>query len=148
MAAERPFISFLSVFGLDGAAATCRGVMLSICPDAQIVDIAHTVRKYAIGEASFILSAALPYMPLGVHLALVDPGVGTSRRPIGIKAARGDVLIGPDNGLLLEAARALGGATQARGVQNRDLWLRLASSTFHGHDIFSPVAARLAAGSA
>lgn len=147
MATPRPFISFLSDFGLDGAAAICRGVILSICPDAQIVDIAHTVRKFAIGEASFILSAALPFMPRGVHLGVVDPGVGTRRRPIAIRTARGDVLIGPDNGLFLEPAEALGGAVEARELQNPDLWLADASSTFHGRDIFAPVTAHLAAGS-
>jgi S-adenosylmethionine hydrolase len=148
MPTQRPVISFLSDFGLDGAAATCRGVMLSICPDAQIVDIAHTVRKYAIGEASFILAFALPYMPSGVHLAVVDPGVGTIRRPIAIRTARGDVLIGPDNGLLIESAEALGGAVEARELQNRDLWLPETSNTFHGRDIFSPVTAHLASGAA
>jgi S-adenosylmethionine hydrolase len=148
MAERRPFISFLSDFGLDGAAATCRGVMLSICPEAQIVDIAHTVRKFAIDDGSFILAAALPYMPVGVHVAVVDPGVGTRRRPIAIKTTRGDVLIGPDNGLLQEPAQALGGAVEARELQNRDFWLPQASNTFHGRDIFSPVGAHLALDSA
>lgn len=145
---ERPIITFLTDFGLDGAAATCRGVMLSICRDAQIVDISHTVRKYAIRDGAFILRAALPFMPVGVHVAVVDPGVGTSRRPIGIRAARGDVLIGPDNGLLIAAADALEGPTEARDLANRALWLPLTTATFHGRDIFAPVAAHLAAGDA
>ncbi len=92
---ERPIIGFLTDFGLDGAAATCRGVMLSICRDAQIVDIAHTVRKYAIGDGAFILRSALPFMPVGVHVGVVDPGVGTDRRPIGIRAVRLYILVGP-----------------------------------------------------
>ena len=145
---ERPVIGFLTDFGLDGAAATCRGVMLGISRNAQIVDISHTVRKYAIRDGAFILRAALPFMPVGVHLGVVDPGVGTERRPIAIRTARGDALIGPDNGLLLPAAEALGGPAAARELTNRDLWLPVATSTFHGRDLFAPVAAHLAAGDA
>jgi len=145
---EPPIITFLTDFGLDGAAATCRGVMLSICRNAQIVDISHTVRKYAIRDGAFILRAALPFMPVGIHVAVVDPGVGTSRRPIAIRCARGDILIGPDNGLLPAAADALGGATAARELADRALWLPNTTATFHGRDIFAPVAAHLAAGDA
>lgn len=145
---ERPIITFLTDFGLDGAAAACRGVMLSICRDAQIVDVSHTVRKYAIRDGAFILRAALPFMPIGVHVAVVDPGVGTSRRPIGIRTERGDVLIGPDNGLLIAAADALGGPSEARELTNHALWLAATTATFHGRDIFAPVAAHLAAGDA
>jgi S-adenosylmethionine hydrolase len=143
-----PVIGFLSDFGLDGAAATCRGVMLSICPRAQIVDISHTVAKYAVRDGAFILRATLPYLPVGTHVGVVDPGVGTERRPIAIRVERGDVLIGPDNGLLMPATDALGGATDARELVSRDLWLPRISSTFHGRDVFSPVAAHLAAGDA
>ena len=145
---EPPIITFLTDFGLDGAAATCRGVMLSICRNARIVDICHTVRKYAIRDGAFILRAALPFMPVGIHVAVVDPGVGTSRRPIAIGCGRGDILIGPDNGLLLAAADALGGATAARELADRALWLPNTTATFHGRDIFAPVAAHLAAGDA
>jgi S-adenosylmethionine hydrolase len=141
---ERPVIGFLTDFGLDGAAATCRAVMLSICRDAHIVDIGHTVRKYAIRDGGFLLRFALPYFPVGVHVAVVDPGVGTSRRPIAIRTGRGDVLIGPDNGLLLPPAEALGGIDEAREITNRELWLPVTSSTFHGRDIFAPVAGHLA----
>lgn len=145
----RPVISFLSDFGLDGAAAICRGVMLSISPDLQIIDIAHSIRKFAVGDGAFILSTALPFMPTGVHLAVVDPGVGTQRRPVALRAARGDTLVGPDNGLLMLGAEALGGITDARELDNPALWLgATTSTTFHGRDIFAPVAARLAAGSA
>ena len=145
---ERPIIGFLTDFGLDGAAATCRGVMLSICRDAQIVDVSHTVRKYAIRDGAFILRSALPFLPVGVHVGVVDPGVGTDRRPIGIRAGRGDILIGPDNGLLPPAADALGGVAEARELSNRELWLAATTATFHGRDVFAPVAAHLAAGDA
>jgi len=143
-----PVIGFLTDFGLDAAAATCRAVMLSICPDAQIVDIAHTIRKYAVADGAFLLRFALPYFPRGVHVGVVDPGVGTARRPVAIRTARGDVLIGPDNGLLLPAADALGGPQEARVLTNRDLWLPVTSNTFHGRDVFAPVAGHLSAGSA
>ena len=143
---ERPVIGFLTDFGLDGAAAICRGVMLSIARDAQIVDISHSVAKYAIRDGAYLLASAVPWLPVGVHMAVVDPGVGTARRPIAVLTARGDVLVGPDNGLLLSAARRLGGVTAARTIENRAWLLPVTSSTFHGRDIFAPVAAHLAMG--
>lgn len=142
----RPFISFLTDFGADGAAAICRGVMLSIAPDAQIVDISHSVRKFAIREGAYLLWTALPWMPVGVHVAVVDPGVGTDRRPIGIRVGRGDVLIGPDNGLLTAATDRLGGIDEVRVLANPGWLLPHQSATFHGRDIFAPVAAHLAMG--
>ena len=148
MTDARPVIGFLTDFGLDGAAATCRAVMLSICRDAQIIDIAHTIRKYAIRDGAFLMRFALPYAPVGVHCGVVDPGVGTQRRPIGIRTGRGDVLIGPDNGLLPPVADALGGAVEARELTNRSLWLPTTTTTFHGRDLFAPVTAHLANGDA
>jgi S-adenosyl-L-methionine hydrolase (adenosine-forming) len=146
---ERPVIGFLTDFGLDGAAATCRGVMLGICRDAQIVDISHTVRKYAVRDGAYLLRASLPYLPVGVHVAVIDPQVGTTRRPIALLTGRGDLLVGPDNGLLVPPAQALGGLEAARELTNRELWRPGGtSSTFHGRDIFAPVAAHLAAGTA
>ncbi len=144
-APNRPTITFLTDFGLDGAAAVCRGVMLTICPDAVVIDIAHSIRKYAVHDAAWILRAALPFMPVGVHVAVVDPGVGTSRRGLAIQAERGDMLIGPDNGLLVAAAEALGGVHAARALENRAWFLPEVSATFHGRDMFAPVAAHLAA---
>ena len=146
MARERPVIGFLTDFGSDSAAAICRGVMLSIVRDAQIVDIDHGVRKFAIGDGAFLLWAALPWLPVGVHLAVVDPGVGTERRPVGLRVGRGDVLVGPDNGLLRPAAQRLGGIVESRLLENPDLALPARSSTFHGRDLFAPMTAHLAAG--
>lgn len=157
---ERPIISFLSDFGArDPSPAICRGVMLDIARDAQIIDITHEVRKWAVRHGAFLLSIALPYLPLGVHLAVVDPGVGTARRPIAIRVGRGDILVGPDNGLLVPAAERLGGIADARALAERSLWsgaphataasaspARPTSATFHGRDIFAPVAAHLATG--
>jgi len=143
----RPFISFLTDFGPDGPAAVCRGVMLGIAPDARLVDIAHGIRKYAIRDGAVLLASALPYFPIGVHVGVVDPGVGTERRPIAIRTGRGDFLVGPDNGLFMPATERLGGIVEARVLENRELWLpSWTSSTFHGRDIFSPVAAHLAMG--
>jgi len=144
----RPFISFLTDFGPDGAAAVCRGVMLSIAPDAQIVDISHSVQKYRIRDGAFLLWMALRWMPVGIHVAVVDPGVGSDRRPIAIRVHRGDILVGPDNGLLTPAAEALGGIVDVRQLANPDWLLPATSATFHGRDVFAPVAGHLARGDA
>ncbi len=141
----RPVISFLTDFG-PAAPAVCRGVMFRICPDANIIDINHQVPRYSIRDGAASLVFALPHMPIGIHVAVVDPGVGTERLAVGLRTARGDVLIGPDNGLLIGAAEALGGIDEARAITNRDLMLPVISSSFHGRDIFAPVAAHLAAG--
>ncbi len=142
----RPFISFLTDFG-DTAPATCRGVIWSILPDATINDLTHGSRNFGIRDGAFLLWSSLPYQPVGVHLAVVDPGVGTERRGIALEVARGDQLVGPDNGLLMPAADRLGGIVAAHSLENRALWRDPdASSTFHGRDIFAPVAAHLAAG--
>jgi S-adenosylmethionine hydrolase len=143
--AMRPVITFLTDFG-PSAPAVCRGVMFGICPDANIIDINHQVPRYSIRDGAGSLVFALPHMPVGTHVAVVDPGVGTERRPVALKVARGDVLIGPDNGLLMGAADALGGVVEARAIEERDLWLPVVSSSFHGRDIFAPVAGHLAAG--
>lgn len=141
-----PLISFLSDFGTGSTPAVCRGVMWSIAPDARLLDLTHDVRQFAVHDGAFLLSRAVGYLPFGVHVAVVDPGVGTARRPVVVRAGRGDLLVGPDNGLLLPAARELGGATDAWEITNRDLCLPTVSSTFHGRDLFSPVAAHLAGG--
>jgi S-adenosyl-L-methionine hydrolase (adenosine-forming) len=145
MTTARPVITFLTDFG-PSAPAVCRGVMFGILPDANIIDVSHQVPRYSIREGAGTLVFALPYMPVGVHVAVVDPGVGTERLPIAIKTGRGDVMIGPDNGLLVPAAERLGGIVEVRAIENRDLMLASISSSFHGRDIFSPVAAHVAAG--
>ena len=141
-----PYITFLTDFG-DTAPATCRGVIWSILPEARINDLTHGSRQFGIRDGAFLLWSSLPYQPVGVHLAVVDPGVGTERRPIALRTARGDHLVGPDNGLLLPAAERLGGVTAAHVLDNRALWrAEDVSATFHGRDIFAPVAAHLASG--
>jgi S-adenosylmethionine hydrolase len=141
----RPVITFLTDFG-PSAPAVCRGVMFAICPDANVIDINHQVPRYSIRDGASSLLFALKYMPIGIHVAVVDPGVGTERLPVGLKVARGDVLIGPDNGLLIGAAESLGGIVEARVLENRDLMLPEISASFHGRDIFAPMAAHLANG--
>jgi len=141
----RPVITFLSDFG-PAAPAVCRAVMFRIAPDANIIDINHQVPRYSIRDGAASLVFALPHMPVGVHVAVVDPGVGTDRLPIGIRVRRGDVLIGPDNGLLVGAAERLGGIAEVRVLENRDLMLPVVTSSFHGRDLFSPIAAHIAMG--
>jgi S-adenosylmethionine hydrolase len=143
----RPVITFLSDFG-PAAPAVCRGVMFGIAPDANISDINHQVPRFSIRDGAASLVFALPHMPIGVHVAVVDPGVGTDRLPIAIRCGRGDVLIGPDNGLLVAAAERLGGIRDVRVLENRELMLPVVSASFHGRDIFAPIAAHLAVGSA
>ena len=143
----RPFISFMTDFGVGASApAVCRGVMLGIAPEARLVDITHAIRQFAVRDGAFLLARSVPYFPVGVHVAVVDPGVGTARRPVALRTGRGDMLVGPDNGLLLLAAEKLGGVVEARELANPALWLPAVSHTFHGRDIFSPVAAHLASG--
>jgi S-adenosylmethionine hydrolase len=142
-----PLISFLSDFGLrDPSAAIMHGVVLDIVPDARIVDISHEVRKFAIRDGALLLWCALPYLPVGFHVAVVDPGVGTARLPIAIATARGDVLVGPDNGLLVGAAARLGGIRAVHVLENEAYRLPVVSTSFHGRDIFAPAAAHLARG--
>lgn len=144
---QRPFVSLLTDFGArDASAAICRGVILGICPDAEILDITHEVRKFSIRDGALALWCALPYLPVGVHVGVVDPGVGTARRPVAIRVARGDVLIGPDNGLLVAAADRLGGLVAVRELADPAHRLAVVTSSFHGRDIFAPAAAHLATG--
>jgi S-adenosylmethionine hydrolase len=142
-----PFISFLTDFGSAATApAVCRGVILDLVPDARVLDLTHDVRPFAVRDGAFLLWSAVPYLPVGTHLVVVDPGVGTERRGVALQAARGDIFVGPDNGVLRPAADQLGGIVAARALTNPRLWRDEVSSTFHGRDVFAPVAARLASG--
>jgi hypothetical protein len=140
-------VSLLTDFGArDPSAAICKGVILAIAPDAVVVDITHEIAKYQIRDGALVLWAALPYFPIGAHVAVVDPGVGTERLPIAVETRRGDVLIGPDNGLLIPAAERLGGIAAAHVLDNPEYRLPVVSSVFHGRDLFSPAAAHVALG--
>ncbi len=144
---SRPFVSLTTDWGArDPSAAICRGVVLSIAPEALIVDITHEVDKYNIRHGALMLWCALPFLPIGAHVCVVDPGVGTARRPIAIETARGDHLIGPDNGVLLPGAERLGGIVRVHQIENAQYRLPVVTSTFHGRDLFTPAAAHLALG--
>ena len=140
-------VCFLSDFGLaDDFVGTCKGVMLGVTPGLTIVDLTHDVPGFAVEVGAEILEHATRYMPAdAVYLAVVDPGVGTERRPLALRAERGALLVGPDNGLLVPAADALGGIADAVVLDNPDYHVHPVSSTFHGRDVFSPAAAHLAA---
>jgi S-adenosylmethionine hydrolase len=141
------FITFLSDYGLeDEFVGVCRGVIKRFAPDVQILDIAHGIPPQDVSAGATVLAQAVRYMPPAVHLAIVDPGVGTPRRAVVISTNEGPLLIGPDNGVLSLAVEALGGATRAIAITNQSLFLEAPSRTFHGRDIFAPVAARLALG--
>ncbi|MGH3086802.1 MAG: SAM hydrolase/SAM-dependent halogenase family protein [Rubrobacteraceae bacterium] len=141
-------ICFLSDFGLaDDFVGTCKGVMLRIAPGAQILDLAHQVPNFAVEAGAEILQHATRYMPQdAVYLAVVDPGVGTERREISLQTASGALMVGPDNGLLVPAAEALGGIPSAVEITNDEYKVHPVSSTFHGRDVFAPAAAHLASG--
>jgi S-adenosylmethionine hydrolase len=141
------FITFLTDFGLqDDFVGTCHGVMKRIAPEAQIIDVTHGIGPGRILQGALVLRNALPYMPAGVHLAVVDPGVGGQRRPLALRDAEGRFHIGPDNGLLIAAAERFGGVAEAHELANPAYALESVSRTFHGRDLFSPAAAHLALG--
>jgi S-adenosylmethionine hydrolase len=141
------FITFLTDFGLeDDFVGTCHGVMKRIAPEAQIIDVTHGIRPGRILQGALALHNALPYMPVGVHLAIVDPGVGSSRRPLALRDSEGRLYVGPDNGLLLPAAERFGGVADAHELANPAYALESVSRTFHGRDLFAPAAAHLASG--
>jgi S-adenosyl-L-methionine hydrolase (adenosine-forming) len=141
------FVTFLSDFGVeDDFAGTCRGVIKRIAPDADVIDITHGIEPQSVLQGALVLANTLPYMPEGVHLAVVDPGVGTPRRALVVRCGDGRLLVGPDNGLLVPAAERLGGVAAAYEITNRTYALEPVSATFHGRDIFAPAAAHLSRG--
>jgi S-adenosylmethionine hydrolase len=140
-------ITFLTDFGLqDDFVGTCHGVIARIAPDVRVIDVTHGIRPGRILQGALTLRNALPYMPAGVHLAVVDPGVGGQRRPLALRDADGRFHVGPDNGLLIPAADRFGGVVEAHELANPAYALESVSRTFHGRDLFSPAAAHLALG--
>jgi S-adenosylmethionine hydrolase len=141
------FITFLSDFGLqDDFVGTCHGVIKQIAPEAEIIDITHGIPPQHVLQGALVLANTLPYMPEGVHLAVVDPGVGGQRRALALRSGDGRLLVGPDNGLLCPAAERLGGIAEVHELTNPDYALDNVSRTFHGRDLFAPAAAHLALG--
>lgn len=146
MSDNRPVVTLTTDFGsVDGYSGIVKGVLIGLAPQVSIVDISHEVKRWDIKAAAWILANSYQYFPSGtVHLAVVDPGVGTSRRPIAI-VCRSGAFVGPDNGIfsfVLDRERD----AQAYTLTNADTWLKPVSATFHARDIFAPVAARLASG--
>lgn len=142
---RRPVITLTTDFGLsDHFVGTMKGVILSICREAEIVDISHQVGAYEVTEGAFVLAQAYRYFPRGtVHVVVIDPGVGTSRRPILMQAA-GHYFVAPDNGVLsMICARE---KHKVRAITAEKYFLKPVSRTFHGRDIFAPVAAHIAKG--
>lgn len=146
--AAQPTIVFMTDFGTaNDAVAICKAVMLGIAPRARIMDITHQVTPYSIAEGARFLSAVTPYYPPGtIFVAVVDPGVGTSRKAVVVKTKKGQFYVLPDNGLITPVVER-DGLESAREITNTGWMIGQAiSSTFHGRDIFSPVGAHLAAG--
>ncbi len=141
-------ILFVTDFGVrDGAVAACKGVMLSIAPATRIVDLTHDVPPYDIEIAGEVLEQALPFYPTGtVAVAVIDPGVGSERKAIAVLTKRGHLLVGPDNGLFTLVMQAEGVERAVEVRETRYFRAPQTSSTFHGRDIFAPVAAHLATG--
>jgi S-adenosyl-L-methionine hydrolase (adenosine-forming) len=147
-----PVITFLSDYGHhDEFVGVCHGVITRRCPTARVIDLTHDVPSHDVRAGAILLRAALPYLPSGVHLAVVDPGVSAAgphgRRAVALRTVEhGHLLVGPDNGLLMPAAERLSGVAEAVDIGESGECLRPISRTFHGRDIFAPVAAALAAG--
>ncbi len=141
-----PIITLTTDFGLsDSYVAAMKGVLLSIAPQATVVDITHQIAPQNVREAAYVLATALPYFPPGtVHVAIVDPGVGSARRPMAAQVSN-YTLVGPDNGVFTYALPA-GQPAACVHLDNPAYWLPHVSRTFHGRDIFAPVAAHLALG--
>lgn len=141
-------IVFCSDFGLaDEYVGVCHSVIARISPDARVIDLTHGIPPQDVLRGAVVLAGCAPYLPEeAVILAVVDPGVGTERRAVAVRAASGRHLVGPDNGLLAPLWRVLGGAVAAVEIASAEIVLEPRSHTFHGRDMFSPAAAHLAAG--
>jgi S-adenosylmethionine hydrolase len=145
---QAPIVTLTTDFGTsDHYVGTMKGVILSRCPEAQLVDISHDIPPFSIHAGAYAIQQAAPYFPARtVHLIVVDPGVGTPRKAIVVESGR-QIFVAPDNGVL-SFILARDAQPNVREITNHDLFLPVQSSTFHGRDIFAPVAAALAAASA
>ena len=137
-------ITLTTDFGDSEYVGSMKGVIAAMTPDAHVIDLTHGIRRHSIRHGAYALMTAVPHFPFAVHVAVVDPGVGTERKALAI-ACEGAYLVGPDNGVLIPAARKLG-MKEVRRIENRALMRPSLSPTFHGRDVFAPLAAHLAAG--
>jgi S-adenosyl-L-methionine hydrolase (adenosine-forming) len=145
-----PVVSFLSDYGLrDGFVGVCHGVIARGCAAARVIDLTHEIPPQDVHSGALVLASSIEYLPDGAaHLAIVDPGVGTARRAIAVLSQSGARFVGPDNGLLEPAVSAAGGVVELVDIGRSPFALAGVSATFHGRDLFAPVAAALAAGRA
>lgn len=142
-----PWVTFLSDYGLDDSfVGVCKGVIARTAPDVRIIDVCHQIAPQDIGQGAVTLASAVPYLPVGVHLALIDPVTAQAARPIVVVTADGSRYLSPDNGLASRAWQAAGGAVAAYEVTVGELCLPTPSRLFRGRDIFAPIAGRLANG--
>jgi S-adenosylmethionine hydrolase len=140
-------ITFTTDYGVtDDFAGVCRAVIAKIAPGTEVIDITHGIARHDVREAAAVLGETVPYSPIAVHLVVVDPGVGGHRRAVAVRSEQGHLFVGPDNGLLPPALDLAGGAVEAVDVSRSPFRLERASATFHGRDLFAPVAAHLAMG--
>jgi S-adenosylmethionine hydrolase len=140
------WITFLSDYGLDdNFVGVCHGVIARTAPAVRVIDVTHTIEPQDLRQGAHVLAQSIPFLPQAVHLAVVDPGVGTIRRSIALESGE-NLFVGPDNGLLIWAAEATGGIKRVHEIANPAFRLERVSSTFHGRDIFAPAAAHLASG--
>lgn len=141
------WVSFLSDYGLDDhLVGVCKGVIARIAPHVRIIDVCHQVRAQDVGIGSEMLAEAWPYLPTGVHLALVDPFAATHARGVAVLCRDGSVVVAPDNGLVARACDVAGGVAEAYELAEPRWWADTPSRSFRGRDVFSPVAAHLANG--
>ena len=144
-----PVVTLLTDYGLaDEFVGVCHGVIARICPQARLIDLTHGIPRHDVRTGALVLAQSLRYLPVGVHIAIVDPDVGGRRRAVALALADGRVLVGPDNGLLWPASQEGGGILESVEISHSPLRLEPVSATFHGRDIFAPVGAHLAAGTA
>lgn len=140
-------VVMMTDFGLvDDFAGVCHGVILAKDPTIQVVQLTHGIDPQNVAQGAQVLRNTLRYMPVGVHLAVVDPGVGTKRHAIAVDCNDGRSFVGPDNGLLSLAIETAGGVKRAVAIENEAMMLTPVAATFHGRDIFAPAAAHLATG--
>jgi S-adenosyl-L-methionine hydrolase (adenosine-forming) len=141
-----PVVSFLSDYGLtDEFVGVCKAIILRAAPSAQVIDVTHGIPPFDVRAGALALARSIQYLPPGIVLAVVDPGVGTDRRAVAVEVETG-FLVGPDNGLLAPAVAMLGGATRVVSLTNPEYQLEAPGATFAGRDIFAPAAGYLAAG--
>jgi S-adenosyl-L-methionine hydrolase (adenosine-forming) len=140
-------VSLLTDYGYDDEfVGVLHGVIRRIRPTVPIIDVTHGITRHDVREGAIVLRNTLPYLPVGVHVAVVDPQVGTERRAVTVRCSDDRILVGPDNGVLSLAWERAGGAVEAVDVSRSPFRLEPVSATFHGRDVFAPVAARIGAG--